>query len=98
MRTMKRGTHELQKSSVNPKFEVEVNSGVPKEAIMANRCCLRLPRLLHNIKFFHMMAISTMVGLLLNLSLPENRLGMESYYQVIYTLKFLKKKSTKMFC
>ena len=84
MRIMKRGTHELQKSSVNPKFEVEVNSGVPKEAIMANRCCLRLPRMLHSIKFFHMMAISTMVGLLLNLSLPENRLGMESYYQVIY--------------
>ena len=84
MRIMKRGTHELQKSSVNPKFEVEVNSGVPKEAIMANRCCLRLPRLLHSIKFFHMMAISTMVGLLLNLSLSENRLGMESYYKVIY--------------
>ena len=96
MRIMKRGTHELQKSSVNPKFEVGVNSGVPKEAIMANRCCLRLPRLLHNIKFFHMMAISTMVGILLNLSLPENRLGMESYYQVIYLE--IKKKSTNIFC
>lgn len=45
MRTIKCGTHELQKSSVNPRFEFDVDEGgkeVRKEAIMAtNRCCLR---------------------------------------------------------
>ena len=46
MRTIKCGTHdEVQKSSVNPGFEVDVGEGgnaIRKEAMMAtNRCCLR---------------------------------------------------------
>ena len=46
MRTIKCGTDdEVQKSSVNPRFEVDVGEGgneVRKEAKMATyRCCLR---------------------------------------------------------
>ena len=45
MRTIKCGTDEVQKSSVNPRFEVDVGEGgneVRKEAIMAtNRYCPR---------------------------------------------------------
>ena len=47
MRTIKCGTHELQKSSVNLRFEFDVDEveggkEVRKETIMAtNRCCLR---------------------------------------------------------